>query len=163
MPHTKAFAHELSIILHKNKAITADVAQELVKDFADKSKSATIDFLMEEGLVEKEDLLQALSEYYKEPFVDVDGKFFDHFQVRRFPKDFLLRNAIIPLQVDQDMLAIVAADPSVKGLESAIRSFVSYDIVFRVGIERDICDAIKEYYDEALTVVPNVDEPFEQD
>jgi hypothetical protein len=68
-----------------------------------------------------------------------------------FPKDFLLRRAVIPLEVDQNTLFVIASEPDSDGLESALREFVSYDIELYVGIRLDICDAVKEFYDDAPT------------
>ncbi len=57
--------------------------------------------------------------------------------LREFPKDFLLRNAIIPVDVENHTLMLmVAAEPERSGLESSIRGFVDYDIMFYVGFTR---------------------------
>ena len=74
--------------------------------------------------------------------------------MRKFPKDFLLRNAIIPLTVDVNTLVVIASQPEKDGLESSIREHVSYDINYNVGLRRNINDAVKEFYDKALTEVP---------
>lgn len=139
---------QLSAILLKNKSISEKDAQELQKAFHDSARDNFCDFLVEEGFVQEEDILRALSRYYQVPPFDTRGYFFDHFLLRKFPEEFLVRNAVIPLEVDEDILVVVAADPTIEGLESEIRSFVSYDIDFYVGLGRDIIDAIEEYYDK---------------
>lgn len=118
-------------------------------------------FFLEEGLVSVDDMLKALSKLYNVPSQDVvgpvydsEGQFFETHLLREFPKEFLLRNAIIPVDVEnQTTLTVIAADPSRPGLESAIRGFVSYDVIFFVGIRRDIIDAVEQYYDDAVTQV----------
>jgi len=153
MDDNKTFADQISRILEKNKVVKPSESRAMQKAFHDSEKEQFDEFLLEEGLVQENDLLQALSEYYQVPPFDLVGYFFDHDLVTKFPKDFLLRNAIIPLEVDEDILVVVASDPNQEGLESTIRNFVSYDIVFLVGLRRDICDAVKEFYDRALTEV----------
>ena len=70
-------------------------------------------FLLQEGLVAKENLLKALSEYYQVPPFDVIGHFFDHDLVIEFPTRFFMRNEIIPLQeINDNMLYVVAANPA---------------------------------------------------
>lgn len=141
------FTEGLSNILVKNKIIVASEAISLQEMFNDSTKETFDDFLLSEGLVEEPDLLRALSEYYQVPAFDVVGYFFEHHLLTQFPKGFLLRSGIIPLEVDQNMVNVVASDPEEPGLESAIREYVSYDVNFMVGIRRDICDAVKEFYD----------------
>lgn len=110
-----------------------------------------VDFLLSEGLVTRRDILTALSETFQVPWFDVTGYFFDHQLVHLFPKDFLLRNGMIPLMLDEDELIIVAANPADPELLPAFGQYVSWDIQFQVGIRRHIEDAVKEFYDESIT------------
>lgn len=142
-----AFTQGLSNILVKNKVIAASEAKSMQDMFEDSTKETFDEFLLEEGLVEESDLLRALSEYFQLPSFDVVGYFFDHNLITKFPKGFLLRSGAIPLEVDQNMLIVIASDPDEQGLESSIRDYVSYDVNFMVGLKRDICDAVKEFYD----------------
>lgn len=138
-------------ILVRQGAVKAQEARNL-KDAFEKSAIEQFDyFLVSEGLVDKASLLKALSEYYKVPAFDVTGAFFDHLLLTNFPKDFLLRNAVIPLELDGDELVVVAAAPDIPGLEHAIRAFTESDVVFVVGLRIDIGDAVKEFYDKAVT------------
>lgn len=149
------FTQGLSNILVKNKVLAASEAASLQEMFNDSTKESFDDFLLSEGLVEEPDLLRALGEYFEVPSFDVVGYFFEHYLLTQFPKGFLLRSGIIPLDVDQNMINIIASNPEEPGLESAIREYVSYDVNFMVGIRRDICDAVKEFYDLSPTEVPD--------
>lgn len=153
MKRREDFATGLSTILVKNKVLAASEAASLIEMFHDSSKEYFDDFLLSEGLVEESELLRALSEYFEVPSFDVVGYFFEHHLLTQFPKGFLLRNGIIPLEVEQNMLMMIASDPEDPALESAIREYVSYDVNFMVGIRRDICDAVKEFYDTSLADV----------
>ncbi len=153
MEKREAFTQGLAEILVKNKIFDPNEAKSMQEMFKDSTKETFDDFLLEEGLIEESDLLKALSQYYQLPSFDVVGYFFDHHLITKFPKGFLLRNGIIPLEVDQNMLIVVASNPDISGLESSIRDFVSYDINLMVGLKRDICDAVKEFYDLAPSEV----------
>jgi hypothetical protein len=154
MASTQSFVTILSDILVQHKIVTAGRARELQQAFGNSSLDEFDDFLLAEGLVEVDDLLQALSVYYKVPFYDVADQFFQTHLLHNFPLDFLVRNAIIPLEVENHThLIMVASQPERPGLESEIRGFVDYDVIYFVGIRSDIIDAVRQYYDTALTEV----------
>ena len=162
MEKRDTFAHALSEILAKHKVISEAEGRALHRSFKNADKEQFDDFLQEEGLVEEEDLLKALAEYYQVPAVDVTGYFFDTQLLRNFPKDFLLRNFIIPLEYEDDILIIVANNPDIPDLLPELGKFTSEDIQFRVGLARDIADAVKEFYDKSLTDLPD-DQEMDQE
>jgi len=153
MASQEQFIRSLVEILVENKALTHERAVEIEQAFHESPSDNFDAFLLEEGIVERDDLLRALSQHYNVPSFDVVGNFFDEQLLRNFPKDFLLRNNVIPLQTDANMLIVVAAEPERSGLESALREYENYDVDFFVGLRRDIEDAVKEYYDKAPTEV----------
>lgn len=149
----KTFVEKLADIFVEQGMVSEKEAAAFRRSFKESGKEQFVDFLIEEGLMQPSTILEALSVYYEVPFVDVSDTFFERHLLTMFPKDFLLRNAVIPLEVDQNILFVVASEPHQQGLESSLREFVSYDIEFYVGIRLDITDAIKEFYDEAPTEV----------
>jgi hypothetical protein len=153
MATPEGFINRLCAVLVRQEVISVKRAKELRDLFADASHERFTQFLVEENFVSRSALLQALSQLYQVPLFDVKGYFFDTFLVQKFPKGFLLRNEIIPLNVDENMLIVVAEDPENEELLSGIGKFVSYGIRFYVGIAHDIRDAVKEFYDESLTEI----------
>lgn len=147
MENKETFEEAILKILVAREKISNEEAQALQKAFKYYAKGPFDNFLLEKGLVDKSDLLQALAQHYQVPAFDVVGYFFDTFLLHKFPKGFLLRNAIIPLEVDENIMAMIASEPDNPDLLSAIGEHVSFDIRFRVGLRRDICDAVKEFYD----------------
>ena len=143
------FADKLSKILVKQNLFSPETAKDMAKLFSQSTKESFDDFLLEEGLVTKEALLDALSKYYETPFFDVVGYFFNHQLVTLFPKDELLRNSFIPLWLEEDILTIVASRPDDPKLRDLINQYVDFGIEFYVGLERDINDSIKEFYDRS--------------
>jgi hypothetical protein len=148
--------------LTDREVITPKRAQELRNLFKSSSIENFTDFLLEEGLIERNDILRAVSEHYQIPSFDVDGYFFDHALLNQLPKGMMLRHEIIPLRVDNDILIVIAADPSKQDeLLEEIGKYVSYDVQFFVGISRDICDAVKEFHDEPVNEVSPDEEPLD--
>jgi len=114
--------------------------------------------LLEKGLVDEAGLLKALAQYYQVPGFDVIGYFFNTYLLRMFPEDFLTRNACIPVEVDENIMAMVVSEPDDLNLLARIGEYVSYDIRFRVGIRRDIVSAVREFYDKPFTREPLTEE-----
>lgn len=145
----KTFEEKLCAILVKSNVISQEDAQALQKDFEDRSKETFDDFLLDEGFVQKEELLQALSHYYKVPAFDVVGHFFNRDLLLLFPDDFLIRHAVIPLERDEDIFVFVVSEPDNEAMAEELMEYISDEIQFNVGIRRDIVDAVEEYYDES--------------
>lgn len=154
MKHNETFVEAFTKILSKNNIIKPSEEQALKKSFAQSSQESFDDFLISEGLVSRKNILDALSRYYNIPSFDVQGYFFNHRILHEFPKEFLMRNRVIPIGRDENMLFVVANNPADEELLPQFGSYVSYDIQFRVGIAQDILDAIEEYYDASPTEVP---------
>ena len=151
MEKRETFAQGLCDVLVKQKVVTEAEGRALARAFKSSEKENFDDFLLEEGLIDENVLLRALGQYYQLPPVDVTGYFFDTQLLRNFPKDFLLRNRIIPLEMENDFLTVVASDPDNADLLSAIGAYTSEDIQFRIGLGRDITDSVKEFYDKSDT------------
>lgn len=156
-----SFVQRLTTSLLANQAITQKEADALVTMFHDRAKGKIDNFLLDEGMVEREELLKALSDVYQVPNFDVQGYFFEHDLLATFPKDILISKGIIPLSIDEDVLIIVASNPEDPELLDVIGHSVSYDIQFNVGIRRDIVDAIEEYYNQSI-ILDDMEE-FEDD
>jgi hypothetical protein len=150
MTKEMSFVQRLTTSLLANQAITQKEADSVVAMFHDRAKGRVDNFLLDEGIVEREELLKALSAVYQVPYFDVNGYFFEHELLATFPRDILISKGIIPLQVDEDVLIVVASNPEDPELLDVIGHSVSYDVQFNVGLRRDIIDAIEEYYDQSI-------------
>lgn len=137
-------------ILSKKGVMQTKEAAELQREFENHEAQYVEDFLLEEGLIDKEQLLFALQEFYGVQAVDVLGAIFDHDLLKMFPKDVLLRNRCIPYYRDGNILFVIASDPKNDDLDAKLREFVSYDIEFFVGIPMHIDMMVKDFYQDAL-------------
>src|SRR3989304_6836698 len=157
----ESFVDGITKILEKNKHIKPGEGVALRKAFEESPKSNFDEFLIDEGLVDKDDLLVALSEFYQVPSFDAIGYFFEHALVRTFPKEFLISNECIPIELDENMMIVVASNPDDQNLLPLIGEYVSYDVRFLVGIRQDIIDAIQEYYDDSPSE-PEFDDIYDE-
>ena len=145
--NSESSVRAISGILARQGVISEGEATALVSGFERSAQEQFDDFLLDEGLVDENDLLAALSEHYKVPAVSVVGHFFDAQLLHLFSRPFLVRHMIIPLELKDNTLVIVAAYPSDENLGARIAEQVKYEISFRVGVARDIIDAVREFYD----------------
>ena len=150
MSRKKAFVREILKLLLENGLISAEDSFQLKEAFSHRAKESFDYFLLSKGIVQKSDLLNVLSQHFNVPSFDARGHFFDSKLLHMFPKHFLVHNAIVPLERDENILIVVANDPSDPELLEKIGECVSYDIQFRVGIYHDILDSVREYYEESL-------------
>jgi Type II secretion system (T2SS), protein E, N-terminal domain len=151
MEKNERFATELLMILVRKHLVNSQEVPKLIEIFNHSDQDSFEEFLIEEGLIEKNDLLDALAEYYQVPSFDVIGYFFDTALLRKFPKEFLLFNGIIPLEVDESILVIIASNPADPMLPVLIGTHVSYEVEFMIGLRVDINDAVKEFYESSPT------------
>jgi hypothetical protein len=158
----KTYVEGLVDVLIKLGMLPVQERLPIQQAFKDSGLAVFDNFLVEQALVDREDLLRAKSVYFQVPPFDVVGYFFETHLLQMFTKDFLLRNAIIPVEVDEETMIMVASEPDLPDLLSKIGEHVSYDIQFEVGIQTDICDAIKEFYDESLTQVDQDEDAREE-
>lgn len=166
MKKGETFVEALTTILQKQNAIAPDQAKVLKKAFFDRSDLAYDDFLLQEGLISRTELLNALSTLYQVPAFDVTGYFFSHDLLRQFPKDLLLRLLVIPLEREENTLIMIASNPNDSDLLSQLGKVVSYDLQFMVGLGQDISDAVEEFYDQSIATIETddvVNEAVEED
>ncbi len=157
----KTDVQQFAALLTEQKSLTEPEAISLARDFRDRSIDATVDFLLEEGLVQKPEILNALSRLYQVPYLDVTGYFFEHDLVHSFPEDFLTGNTMVPVDLEEGILGVVTNDPRQEGLVGRIaQHFPNANIEFMVGIKRDIIDAIREFHRRSLTAED--EEQFEE-
>jgi hypothetical protein len=142
------FVEKLADAFVRLQVFSEQEAENLVKEFQGRAKGRIDEFLLDEGIVDRETLLKALQAVYGVAPFDVRGHFFNHQLLLFFPKDFLLNHGIIPLDVDDEIMTIVMSNPEDEEVLETLGGYVEYSVNVFVGIQRDITDAIEEYYDE---------------
>ena len=160
----KKYAAALGDILLQQGVLKAEDVQALKKDFTAGDPAQLNYFLLDEGLVSKEELLKALSQYYEVPYFDVRGYQFNHDLLSLFPQDLLVRNAIIPIEFDGAIITMVVGNPHDQELREKIQQFLPQHILeFRVGIVRDIVDEARAYYESPPEEIGLAEEEEEEE
>jgi hypothetical protein len=140
----------LLVVLRAQGALNLADEIELKKEFSRSDSERFEDYLIDEGIVDKDDLLQALGKFYNRRPFDVMGAMLDHDLVTMFPKDVLLNNNCIPYRTEDDFMVIIAGDPSNEDLDAILGEYVSYNFEYYVGIPRHIDMMIKDFYNKEL-------------
>lgn len=148
MEKNSSFVARFAQALVKNEVMKEEEAQSFVKEFKGRAKGNVVSFLLEEGLVERDEVLRVLASMYAVPSFDVSGHFFNHELLLLFPKDFLIKHSLIPLDIDEDIITVVMSNPEDEKAIEELGNYVNYNITIDVGIQDHIIEAIKEYYNE---------------
>ncbi|RTL06664.1 hypothetical protein EKK58_05030 [Candidatus Dependentiae bacterium] len=159
----ESFVEGLMHILVKQGKCSHSEAKVIIQSFYDADAYEFDAFLVDEGLINVASMLSALEEYYKVPYFDVVGYFFDKQLLHKFPKYVMLQYGFIPLEDNENTMVVIASDPANSQLLVEIGKYVSYDIQFRVGLHHDILDAVKEFYDSALTEQRDEDDMYDSE
>lgn len=155
MKNRTSFIDGFSEILARHQILSASDIKSLHKSFKDRNDVTFEEFLLQEGLADKAEILKAMSEYYKVPSIDVQGEFFDHFLLRLFPKDLMIRLGFIPQKRYEDSITVIVANPFNPFLRGIISRYIMHEVVFNVSFLSDIQNAIQEFYDLSITPQPN--------
>jgi hypothetical protein len=156
------FVNRVAQAFVKLKVMSEAEAESFEKEFSGRSKGRVDEFLLDEGIVDRENLLKVLQSVYNIPSNDVRGHFFNHQILMLFPRDFLVNKSVIPLDIDNDILTIIVSNPEDDETMEMIGNYVPYSVNMLVGIRRDIIDAIEEYYDEDVATADIEDEESEE-
>ena len=157
----ETFVQKFAKILADQRSIDKKEAFLIAEDFKTRSKESLVYFLIDEGLVPKDEILKALNRYFNIPSFDAIGYFFDNSLVGMFPIEFLTSNGVVPMSLEQGIMTVVASDPDQSGLRARIMEYTDADIEFVVGIKRDIWDAAREYSQKSLTAENTAEEEEE--
>ena len=144
----RKYVKSVGDILCRRGVLTRADVDALKRDFTAGDPAQLNYFLLDEGLVSKQELLLALSEHYQMPSFDARGYQFDHELLELFPKEFLIAHAVLPIEFDGAILTVVVGNPNDTGLIEQIQQYTQHHIELRVGITRDIVDEARAYYEK---------------
>lgn len=107
------------------------------------------DILVELGFVSKEDILSILSQELGIPPINLSRFKIDPDILKLIPKNIAQHYHIIPISKMQDLLTVAMADPLNIFALDHISALTSFKIVPVLTSEKEIQNAIYEYYEEA--------------
>ena len=160
-------SEQLINILIKIKAINQDEQDIIIANFKNYQKDNFGYFLLDEGLITRQQLLRAYSILYSLPSLDVQGAMLDHDLITSFEKEVLLEQEAIPVETDENILIFCVSDPEKPGLEENLGKYTDAVIELQVGIGRDIIEALEDYFEdvpeEELDEVKSLEEKDEDE
>jgi type IV pilus assembly protein PilB len=98
---------------------------------------------LQEGLISEEALAQALAEQFGLEFIDLSHYKVDENVMAALPADFVHRFRIVPLEMDDDSLAVAVSDPTDVLKLDEMELLVDRQIRIRVATESAIADFFK--------------------
>jgi len=129
----------------KGNLISSDQYQKAVEEQKVKGGSLGAS-LIRLGLVKEEDLLSALSRYYKVPSVKLSTIQVDKKAIELVPSSMAKKHLIIPISRVGAKLTMAMADPNNFLAIDEIKFITSFNVEPVVASDYDVIDAIKKYY-----------------
>jgi type IV pilus assembly protein PilB len=132
-------------IVLKGNLISSEQYQKAVDEQKVKGGSLGAS-LIRLGLVKEEDLLSALSRYYKVPSVRLSTMQVDKKAIELVPASMAKKHLLIPVSRVGAKLTMAMADPNNFLAIDEIKFITSFNVEPVVASDYDIIDAIKKYY-----------------
>lgn len=102
--------------------------------------------LLKLGFLTEKQLATALAEQLEIPLADLDNEKIDKKALSLIDRDFCIKNKLIPLRIEENILKIAMADPLDVYVIDELFKKTGYKINTLVTYERQIIQAIDKYY-----------------
>ena len=113
------------------------------------------ELMLERKLVAKNDLVEALSEVSRIPYVDVGAVQVDPEALKLIPPTVALRFCIMPINFEGNRLVVAMAEPQNLHAIDELRFLSGADVVPRIGFRTEIKDAIVKWYHLDSAEIPD--------
>ncbi|MDD5680604.1 MAG: type II secretion system protein GspE, partial [Candidatus Omnitrophica bacterium] len=138
----------LNKILLERGLITAEKLKEALNIQREKGGKLS-DILINNGFVDRKDLMVVLSEELGIPPINLSRYKIDPSLIKLIPRKLAYRYKFMPISRMGDLLTVVMADPLNVFAMDEIKSLTGFQIGILVATDKDIDDAIDEYYGES--------------
>lgn len=150
---------KLKEILIKQHYLVEDDFKDLAKECKDDKKDLS-ECLLNNNIISKDILGQALAEWHKIPYADLNSIQPSREQVLKIKATFAQKYRLVFFKEDEETVTITTDNPKQKGLEGQLKSlFPKKKIILAFSVSQDI-DNVFVYYRKALntkfsTVIKN--------
>jgi len=144
---------KLGELLRERGKISGDALSEAISEQHGKVIRLG-ELLLERGLVEKSDLLHALHEVTRIPYVDCSAVKPTEEALERIPRAIAERCCALPIEKSASGLAMVMAEPQNLTLVDELRFTSGTEIVPRFGFTQEILDGIVRCYKDSAMAGP---------
>ncbi|MFA7702390.1 MAG: ATPase, T2SS/T4P/T4SS family, partial [Patescibacteria group bacterium] len=128
----------LQVILVEKDFVSSEDMKKAV-DFAQKNNVAILDYLFTQNILTTDLLGQALAEYYKIPYFDLNTHELNATQVLKLPEELALKYNLLFLVENKDQILLATDDPTQEGMLEALKPiFPNKKILFAFSLPDDI-------------------------
>jgi len=112
--------------------------------------------LVDLGYISEKDLIAALSEYLKVPYLTTNDYPKMPVVENLFPLRFMKQCKFVPINLEDRVLSIAMADPMDFPTLDAIRQFTGYAVKVYLGMENEVADVVEKFYGSASTTLGRI-------
>lgn len=143
--NAKPLKNSIASILLNEHYITAE-DMKAAQAFADSQRGSMVDYLINEQLISRDLLGQAIAEHYKIPYANLHLHQPKHHQVRKIPKELAEKYSLVLFKADKDSVTIATDRPRQKNLIRLLQDlFQDKEIKIAYAQSNDIQDAFVHY------------------
>jgi len=144
---------KLGEVLHERGKISTEDLSKVIADQHGKVIRLG-ELLLARGLVDKSDLLSALDEVTRVPYLDCTVVAPTADALERIPRAIAVRCCALPIEQSETRLTVVMAEPQNLSLVDELRFTSGAEIIPRLGFTREILQAITKYYPASEAPAP---------
>ncbi len=128
----------ISILVEGGYVAESDMQK--AEEIAKKSNYEIVDVLLSEKLITKDILGQAIAEFFKVPYADLNSYFPDKEQVLKIPEEIAKKYKVVIFKIDDDNNIVLSTDdPSQQGIgEELQKIFPNLNLIFNYSLLEDI-------------------------
>lgn len=128
----------LQVILVEESYVSDEDMKKAI-DFSKKNGTTVLDYLFTQNILTNDLLGQALAEYYKIPYFDLNTHELNATQVLKLPEQLAIKHNILFLMENKDQVLLATEDPTnPEMLEAVKQAFPEKKILFAFSLPDDI-------------------------
>lgn len=122
-----------------SESYVSDEDMKKAVDFAKKNNTTVLDYLFTQNILTNDLLGQALAEYYKIPYFDLNTHELNPAQVLKLPEELAVKYNILFLMENKDQILLATDDPTQPEMIAALQqAFPGKKILFAFSLPDDI-------------------------
>jgi len=136
---------KLGRLLEKTELFSASQAEDILNRHQQSGVSIT-DVVIDLGLTEEDDFLQALAKVMSIPYVRISEETIEPAILEKLPAKAIFQYNVIPVSLENEILRVTTHDPFNPGLKDALRLASGYRIKLALSTSSELAKAAKALY-----------------
>ena len=139
-------ANQLINILLKTGKISESQIADITFKKQNNPKESTEEILMRMKIIEENEIPSMLEEYYKVPYINLNGIKINEKLLKIFPENIAKKYTAIPIELKENEITIAISSPNDINTLDSIQYIIGYAIKPLVALESGISKAIEKFY-----------------